>query len=108
MGTEDRCFAGKTALVTGGSRGIGRACCVRLAHAGANVAVNYCTNECAADETARVVEKAGGIPLAVKADVSSAVEVERMVGQVASRFGPIDLVVNNAGVFDYVSHAETT
>jgi len=60
MTTTERIFAGKTALVTGGSRGIGRACCVRLARAGAKVAINYCSNEQAALETARLVEEAGG------------------------------------------------
>jgi 3-oxoacyl-[acyl-carrier protein] reductase len=105
----DRIFSGKTALVTGGSRGIGRACCIRLAQAGARIAVNYCSNDAAANETARLVDQqAGGSALVVRADVSSASDVERMVGEVTARLGSIDLLVNNAGVFDYVSHAETT
>jgi len=108
MSTSDQCFAGRTALVTGGSRGIGRACALRLAQAGAKVAINYCSNERAAAETARLVENAGGTPLTVKADVSSADDVARMIAEVSSRLGPVDLLVNNAGVFEYVSHAETT
>lgn len=108
MNASDQCFADRTALVTGGSRGIGRACSLRLARAGARVAVNYCANESAAVETVRLIEAAGGVALPVKADVSSAADVERMVAEISSRLGPVDLLVNNAGVFHYVSHAETT
>jgi 3-oxoacyl-[acyl-carrier protein] reductase len=105
---NQQCFSNKTALVTGGSRGIGRACCLRLARAGANVAVNYCSNEVAAIETVRLVNEAGGQGLAVKADVSSSDDVDRMIAQVTAELGPVGLLVNNAGVFDYVSHDETT
>jgi 3-oxoacyl-[acyl-carrier protein] reductase len=101
-------FKGRTALVTGGSRGIGRAVCVALAQDGANVAINYRANESAASETARLVEEAGGKTLVVQADVSQADDVDRMVAETERALGPVDLLVNNAGVFDYVSHAETT
>ena len=101
-------FKGKTALVTGGSRGIGRACCLRLAEAGAAVAVNYCSNEPAAQETVRQIEALGGQALAVKADVASEGDVARMVARVQGELGPVDLLVNNAGVFDYVPHTGTT
>jgi 3-oxoacyl-[acyl-carrier protein] reductase len=105
---SERCFHDKTALVTGGSRGIGRACCLRLARAGANVAVNYCTNQSAALETVRLVNEAGGQAVAVQADVSLSDDVDRMIANVTAELGPIDLLVNNAGVFDYVSHDQTT
>ncbi len=108
MQATEHIFSDKTALVTGGSRGIGRACCIRLAQAGARVAVNYSSNEAAANETARLVENAGGIALAVQADVSLAGDVERMVAEITGKLGPIDFLVNNAGVFDYVAHTETT
>jgi 3-oxoacyl-[acyl-carrier protein] reductase len=101
-------FKGRTALVTGGSRGIGRVVCVALAQDGANVAINYRANESAASETARLVEEAGGKTLVVQADVSQADDVDRMVAETERALGPVDLLVNNAGVFDYVSHAETT
>jgi 3-oxoacyl-[acyl-carrier protein] reductase len=101
-------FANRTALVTGGSRGIGRACCVRLARAGARVAINYRSDEAAARETAQLVEAAGARSLVVQADVSVPDEVERMVGEVTAALGPVDLLVNNAGVFDYVPHTEAT
>lgn len=101
-------FSGKMALVTGGSRGIGRACCVKLAQGGANVAVNYCSNRQAALETVRLVEQAGARAVAIQADVASSADVDRMVAEVTAQLGPVDLLVNNAGVFDFVSHAETT
>lgn len=104
----DNSLSNKTALVTGGSRGIGRACCVRLGKAGARVAVNFRSRAEDAAETVRLIEEAGGTALAVAADVSSPSEVERMIGDVANRFGPVDLLVNNAGVFDYAPHTETT
>ena len=98
----------RTALVTGGSRGIGRACCVRLSQAGACVAVNYRANKDAARETVEQIRAGGGRALAVQADVSHSEDVERMVEETVRELGPIDLLVNNAGVFDYVSHEETT
>ncbi len=101
-------FQNRTALVTGGSRGIGRACVEMLAKAGANVAVNYRTNEEAALESCRRVQAAGRVGMAVRADVSQPGDVEQMVGDVERELGPVDLLVNNAGVFDYVSHEETT
>ncbi len=105
---SDLPFSGKTALVTGGSRGIGRACCIRLARAGANVAVNCVSNEAAALETVRHVSDAGSRGIAVRADVSLSDDVDRMIAQVTSELGPVDLLVNNAGVFDYVPHEQTT
>jgi NAD(P)-dependent dehydrogenase (short-subunit alcohol dehydrogenase family) len=104
----ERDLEGRTALVTGGAKGIGRACCRRIAEAGAKVAVNYLTSEAAAVETARMIEQAGSAALAIRADVSAADEVRAMVEEVTESLGPIDLLVNNAGVFDYVTHEETT
>lgn len=101
-------LSGRVALVTGGSRGIGRACCERLAEAGANVAVNFRTNEAAARETASLVTAVGAKAAVVQADVAKEAEVAQLVIDVEAALGPIDLLVNNAGIFDYVSHAETT
>ena len=101
-------LAGRVALVTGGSRGIGRACCELIAAAGADVAVNYQTNESAAAETAKLVEAAGARGCAVQADVSSADDISTMVEEVEQQLGPIDLLVNNAGIFVPASHSETT
>lgn len=89
---------GKTALVTGASRGIGRAVAVALAAAGAKVAVNYAGNDAAAEETKAAIEAAGGAAILVKADIASSEEVEGMVRQTVEAFGRIDILVNNAGI----------
>lgn len=104
----ERTLDGRTALVTGGSRGIGRACCIRLAQSGANVAVNFRSDEAAAAETVKLVESAGTRGHAVQGDVSSETDVARMVDDVTAALGPIDLLVNNAGIFQLATHAETT
>lgn len=101
-------LSGHVALVTGGSRGIGRACCERLAQAGANVAVNYRENEDAARATVSAVEAAGARGIVVRADVANVDDVQRMISEVTEQLSPIDLLVNNAGIFDYGSHEETT
>lgn len=103
-----RGFEGRTALVTGGAKGIGRACCLRLARAGANVAVNYRSSAAQAEETAAEVRGQGVAAVTVAADVSDAAAVARMVSRVQAELGPVDLLVNNAGVFDYVSYSDTT
>ncbi|MCA9101929.1 MAG: SDR family NAD(P)-dependent oxidoreductase [Pirellulales bacterium] len=100
-------FQGRNVLVTGGSRGIGRACCERLARAGANVAVNYHGNREAAEETARRVIAAGAEAVTVQCNVADEDAVQTMVTQINEQLGPIDMLVNNAGVFEYVT-PETT
>ena len=89
---------GKVALVTGASRGIGRAVAIRLAAEGASVAVNYAGNQKAAEEVKAVIEAAGGKVLLVQADVSDAEAVKGMVNKVKETFGSIDILVNNAGI----------
>jgi 3-oxoacyl-[acyl-carrier protein] reductase len=91
-------LAGRTALVTGGSRGIGRAVGVRLAREGARVALNYASNEAAAREAQRLVEAEGAECLLVKADVSEPDAVAAMVGAAERGLGPIDLLVTSAGI----------
>jgi len=89
---------GKVALVTGGSRGIGRAASVALAKAGADVAVNFQYREAEAQAVCRGIEGIGRRALAVKADVSKAAEVARLVETVEKGLGTIDILVNNAGI----------
>ncbi len=89
---------GRVALVTGGSGGIGRAIALTLAEAGANVCVHYHTNHDAAADVVREIEGKGRRALAVRADVSNAVEVSGMVDEVSRQLGPIDILVNNAGI----------
>jgi 3-oxoacyl-[acyl-carrier protein] reductase len=91
-------LAGKVALVTGASRGIGRAVAVALARAGADVAVNYRSREDAARETAGLVTGLGRRSLLVAADVSVSDEVTRLLAAVAAGLGPVDILVNNAGI----------
>ena len=89
---------GKTAIVTGASRGIGRAIAIRLAEEGARVAVNYAGSEDKANETVRIIEEAGGEAFAIRASVSDADDVKTLVDETASRFGSVDILVNNAGI----------
>jgi len=91
-------LAGRVALVTGGSRGIGKAIAVSLAEAGAAVAVNYCEKQAEADAVAAAIRGRGGKAVAVRADVSQAAEVARMIAEVEKALGPVDVLVNNAGV----------
>jgi 3-oxoacyl-[acyl-carrier protein] reductase len=91
-------FEGKTALVTGASRGIGRAIALRLAGEGANVVVNYNANSEAANAVASDVQALGGQAEVAQADVASAADVQRLVAAALQRFGRIDVLVNNAGI----------
>jgi 3-oxoacyl-[acyl-carrier protein] reductase len=88
----------KVAIVTGGSRGIGRATALALAASGASVAVNYASSSGAADEVVAAIEAMGGKAIAVKADVSQEDEVEALVKATKTEFGRIDVLVNNAGI----------
>ena len=101
-------FEKRTILVTGGSRGIGRACCERLAKAGANVAINYRDRKEAALETQQRVESAGAKGMVVQADVADQESVELMVSRVNDHFGTIEMLINNAGIFEYVTPEATT
>jgi len=91
-------LTGKTALVTGASRGIGRAIALKLAEAGANVVINYAGNEAAAAETAEKVKELGREALIVRANVANSEEVAEMFKTALDRFGTIDILVNNAGI----------
>jgi 3-oxoacyl-[acyl-carrier protein] reductase len=97
----DLALKGRVALVTGGSRGIGRAVSRRLGQEGAAVVVNYVRDADAAAETAREIQAAGSRVMAVKADVSRRDEVDHMVQQVQDLLGPVDILVNNAGGGSY-------
>ena len=101
-------FEQRTVLVTGGSRGIGRACCLRLARAGARIAINYRSRADEAIETARLVKECGAQAMTVQADVADESSVTEMVASVNDRLGPIDMLVNNAGIFEYVDHEHAT
>jgi len=89
---------GNAALVTGGSRGIGRAVCLELARRGAAVAVNYAGSSQAAEETVRLCRELGAEAEAFQADVSDPAACEALVAAVKERFGRVDILVNNAGI----------
>ncbi|MGI5857892.1 MAG: 3-oxoacyl-[acyl-carrier-protein] reductase [Tepidanaerobacteraceae bacterium] len=91
-------LAGKVCLVTGGSRGIGRGICMELARDGAHIIVNYSSDEKAAAEAVSEVKRLGTKARMYKADVSSFVQVSKMIEDVYNEFGRIDVLINNAGV----------
>jgi len=91
---------GRVALITGASRGFGRAIALAFAHEGADVAVNYRTNATGAAEVAAALQKLGRRALVVEADVASEDEVRELVGATLSRFGRLDILVNNAGIME--------
>lgn len=89
---------GRVALVTGASRGIGRAISIRLAEEGCDVAVNYNSSKDAAEAVIRIIRETGRRSVAVQADVASPKQVEAMVATVEGELGPVDILVNNAGI----------
>ena len=102
-------LAGHVALVTGGSRGIGRASCLALAASGAAVTVNYRRDDDAAQEVVLTIESDGGEATAIRADVSDREAVEDMFARVHKRFGAVDILVNNAGIWlrgDLLDHRD--
>ena len=102
----DKDLAGRTALVTGGSRGIGRAICRRLARAGAWVAINHSSSDEAAAETLAQVEAEGGEGGVYRADVSSFEAADAMFGRVEADRGPVDLLVTNAGIASFQDNVD--
>ena len=90
-------FSGKTVLITGGSRGIGRATAVRFAEAGAKVAINFHNNKEAASQTCEMLPGEGHF--AIRADISNPENTSWMIDAVVKEFGKLDILVNNAGIF---------
>jgi 3-oxoacyl-[acyl-carrier protein] reductase len=91
-------LSGRNALVTGGSRGIGRAIALALAECGAAVAVNFRTRAEEADAVVQQIRSTGGRAIAIRADVSVGAEVSELMERAARELGPIDVLVNNAGI----------
>ena len=92
-------LAGRSALVTGGSRGIGKACCELLSAAGARVAVNYRVERPWAELLVQRIQENGGEAFSLAADVAVREEAEMMVDETVDRFGSLDILVNNAGIW---------
>ncbi len=98
---ESQGFQGKVALITGGTRGIGRALALSLAARGATPIVNYRQNQEAAQGTVAELERMGATPLAIRADVENLEQLEAMFDQVAERFGRLDFFVSNAAASNF-------
>jgi 3-oxoacyl-[acyl-carrier protein] reductase len=94
----DRELEGKVSLVTGASRGLGRAVAIKLAKLGSKVAINYVSNDKAAQEVSQEIEKHGEEAILVKADVGDSKAVKMIINQIAGKWGKIDILVNNAGI----------
>lgn len=101
-------LSGKVALVTGGSRGIGRACSQRLAESGADLIVNYVTSRSAAEEVAGEIRKQGRDVAIVKADVTQREDIDAMMGFVRREFGRLDIIVSNAATGGFRPLLSTT
>ncbi len=97
---------GKSAIVTGGATGIGRAVCLALAREGASVVVNYSRSQKEAEQTARDATAAGGTGVTFKADVADEGKVKQMVAFAHDSFGRVDALVNNAGYTQFIDHTE--
>lgn len=91
-------LAGKTALVTGASRGIGKEIALELARNGANIVVNYAGNQQLAEQVVDEIRSFGRESIAIQADVANSEAVEQMVKETVNRFGSLDILVNNAGI----------
>jgi 3-oxoacyl-[acyl-carrier protein] reductase len=101
-------LTGKVAIVTGASKGIGAAIAKRLAAAGASVVVNYASSREGADRVVAEIAGKAGKPIAVKADVSKAADVQRLFDATKKAFGSLDVLVNNAGVYGFAPLEEVT
>jgi 3-oxoacyl-[acyl-carrier protein] reductase len=108
MPTLSLSLANKVAIVTGASRGIGRAIAESLAAAGASVVVNHRDSAAQAAETVASIERAGGRAAAIQADMASIPEIQRLIAATIKEFGVLDILVNNAGVGNRTAMAEMT
>src|SRR5438132_12084380 len=101
-------LSGKVAVVTGASKGIGAAIAKHLAAEGATVVVNYASSKAGADKVVAEITSAGGDAVAVQADVSKKADVERLLAETKKQFGHLDVLVNNAGIYEFRPIGEIT
>src|SRR5262245_2651254 len=101
MSTQNKKLAGKVAVVTGGSKGIGAGIAKQLAAEGAAVVVNYSSSKTDADKVVKEIAAGGGKAIAVQANVAKRVEIERLFAETKKAFGRLDILVNNAGIYEF-------
>lgn len=101
MSTNSQKLAGKVAIVTGASKGIGAAIAIDLAAAGASVIVNYASSKEGADAVVDRITKRGGQAVAIQANVSKQAEIDRLFAETKKAFGKLDILVNNAGIYAF-------
>src|SRR5258706_14745214 len=101
MSTQSKKLAGKVAVITGASKGIGAAIAKHLAAEGASVVVNYASSKSGADKVVAEITSAGGRAVAVQADVARKADIERLFAETRKAFGALDVLVNNAGVYEF-------
>src|SRR4051812_21513451 len=94
-------LAGKVAVVTGASKGIGAAIAKHLAAEGATVVVNYASSKAGADKVVAEINRAGGTAVAVQGDVSKKSDIDHLLAETKKHFGQLDVLVNNAGIYEF-------
>jgi 3-oxoacyl-[acyl-carrier protein] reductase len=104
----DQTFAGRVVLVTGASKGIGAGIAKAFGEAGAHVALAYARDRAGAQRVAHEIEAAGGRAMTVQCDLAQTDDIEAMIAKTTTAYGPIQVLVNNAGVFDYKPLAQIT
>src|SRR5438128_1275790 len=102
MKTNTKKLAGKVAVVTGASKGIGASIAKHLAAEGASVVVNYATSKAGADKVVAEITGNGGKAVAVQADVAKKADIERLFAETKKTFGALDILVNNAGIYEFL------
>ena len=101
-------LTGKVAIITGASKGIGAAIAKHLAAQGASVVVNYATSKAGADQVVAEITSAGGKAIAVQGDVSKQTDINHLMAETRQAFGPIDVLVNNAGIYEFAPLEQVT
>ncbi|MBS0201752.1 MAG: glucose 1-dehydrogenase [Planctomycetes bacterium] len=108
MSNQEKKLAGKVAVVTGSSKGIGARIAREFAAAGATVVVNYASSKAGADRVVSEITQSGGKAISVQANVSNPAEIKRLFTEVNSAFGRVDVLVNNAGIYEFSPLEEVT
>ena len=108
MSNNKKKLAGKVAVVTGASKGIGASIAKHLAAEGASVVVNYASSKTGADKVVAEITGGGGKAVAVQADVAKKADIDRLFAETRQHFGPVDVLVNNAGIYEFAPLEQIT